>query len=367
MSVFTNPASRSIEQARAYTTAVLELLGSKDPIDVLRNTPDEVRKLAAGLTERELSQPEADGKWSIRHVVRHLADSDLVWGYRMRLVLAQDRPMLTGYDQDRWAERLRYDQAPVEEALEDFRVLRRSNLRLIVNTSSADFERVGVHAERGEESVAHMIRLYAGHDLLHLAQIARIRQAIRPEDPSDARHTGEANAASDPVLAALNEIVGTTSAVSQVKDALQRVLRQLDSSTEQMAWEIIPLTAFGRSLPESIRSCWVFGIRAGAETGAERHPNSHQRSLSLVGRGIFEIRETQGWTPYGLVSEPGRAIAQRWVTIPAATWHRLVVDHQPWGMVSFHTVAPEELIEERPLDPADPDGATRQQRYAGTG
>ena len=182
MSVFTNPASRSIEQARAYTAAVLGLLGSKDPMNVLRSTAEAVRNAVLGLTERELSLAEASNKWSIRHVVRHLADSDLVWGYRVRLVLAQDRPTLTGYDQDRWAERLRYDQASIEVALEEFSVLRRSNLRLLAGASSADLERVGVHAERGEESVSHMIRLYAGHDLLHLAQIARIRQAISPPD-----------------------------------------------------------------------------------------------------------------------------------------------------------------------------------------
>ncbi len=182
MSVFTNPASRSIEQAREYTAAVLSLLGSREPLNVLRSTPEAVRNVVAGLTEREVSQPEAAGKWSIRQVVRHLADSDLVWGYRVRMVLAQDRPTLTGYDQDRWAERLGYDHAPVEAALEEFRVLRGSNLRLIAEASPSDLERVGVHAERGEESVAHMIRLYAGHDLLHVAQLARIRQAIRPED-----------------------------------------------------------------------------------------------------------------------------------------------------------------------------------------
>jgi DinB superfamily len=187
MSVFTNPASRSIEQAREYTVAVLDLLGSKDPMNVLGGTPEAVRNAVSGLTEHELSQPEAPDKWSIRHVVRHLADSDLVWGYRVRMVLAQDRPTLTGYDQDRWAERLRYDQASVAMALEEFSVLRRSNLRLIADASSGDLERVGVHAERGEESVAHMIRLYAGHDLLHLAQLARIRHAVFPQDAPGAQ------------------------------------------------------------------------------------------------------------------------------------------------------------------------------------
>jgi hypothetical protein len=178
MSVFTNPASTSIEQGRAYTAAILDLLGTDDPIDVLRATPDALNRAIGGLTERQLSQPEATGKWSIRQVVRHLADSDLVWGYRVRMVLAHDRPAITGYDQDLWADRLHYDQAPLEMSLEEFRVLRRSNLRLISAASPLDLQRVGVHAERGEESVAHMIRLYAGHDLLHLRQIERIRAAV---------------------------------------------------------------------------------------------------------------------------------------------------------------------------------------------
>ena len=138
MSVFTNPASHSIEQARAYTAAILDLLGSKDPMDVLGRTPDAVRHAVSGLTEQQLSQREAPGKWSIRHVVRHLADSDLVWGYRVRMILAQDRPTLTGYDQDLWAERLRYDQAPADMALEELRVLRRSNSALIVGASPGD-------------------------------------------------------------------------------------------------------------------------------------------------------------------------------------------------------------------------------------
>ena len=101
-----------------------------------------------------------------------------LWGYRLRLVLAQDRPTLTGYDQDLWANRLHYDQAPIDEALDRFAVLRRSNLRLLADATPDDLQRVGVHAERGEERVDHMIRLYAGHDLLHLRQLARIRQAV---------------------------------------------------------------------------------------------------------------------------------------------------------------------------------------------
>jgi uncharacterized damage-inducible protein DinB len=178
MSIFTNSAARSVEEAKGYTAAILDLLGARDPMDVLPRTPDAVREAIAGLSETQWSQREAPGKWSIRHVVRHLADGDLVWGWRMRLVLAQDRPTITGYDQDLWADRLHYAEADVPLALDDFSVLRRSNLRLLGAASAADMQRVGVHSERGEESVAHMIKMYAGHDLLHLAQLKRIRGVV---------------------------------------------------------------------------------------------------------------------------------------------------------------------------------------------
>jgi uncharacterized damage-inducible protein DinB len=177
MSVFTNRSSRSLDQARAYTEAILGLLGDRDPIDVLRETPAAIREALRPLSAEQLSRLEAPGKWSVRHVVRHLADAEIVWGWRLRVVLAQDRPVLTGYDQDLWAERLGYAHADVNEAIEEFSALRRTHLRLLAAASPGDLQRVGVHAERGEESAAHMIRLYAGHDLLHLRQIARIQAA----------------------------------------------------------------------------------------------------------------------------------------------------------------------------------------------
>ena len=98
------------------------------------------------------------------------------------------------------------------------------------------------------------------------------------------------NVTDDPVVAALNDVVGSDSAAAIIATTLQRVLRQLDASAKLMAWETVPLSVFAGGLPESIRSCWIFVIRAGAATGAERHPNSHQRSFSLMGGGTFELR-----------------------------------------------------------------------------
>src|SRR5262245_50930845 len=178
MSVFTNPAGGALEHARAYVAAILELLGDQDPLEVLAATPAALARFVDSTPLDLLSRPEAPGKWSIGHVLAHLADSDLVWGWRVRLILAQDRPTITGYDQDLWADRLRYGDADPQESQATFAVLRRDNLRLIERATAEDLKRVGVHAERGEESVGYLIRLYAGHDLLHLRQIERIRHSL---------------------------------------------------------------------------------------------------------------------------------------------------------------------------------------------
>lgn len=178
MSVFSNTSKDSAEDRAKYTPAILELLGSQDPMAVLRDTPGALARAIAGLTPAQLRTAEAGGKWSIAQVLRHLADSEVVWGWRMRLILAQDRPTLTGYDQDLWAERLRYADADPSDSLATFGVLRRDNLKLLDRATPEDLQRVGVHSERGEESAGHLRRLYAGHDLLHLHQIERIKAAI---------------------------------------------------------------------------------------------------------------------------------------------------------------------------------------------
>ena len=178
MSVFTNRQSRSPEQARQYTNAILGVLGDRDPWEVLSATAGALRRAVEGLSDGQLSMPEAEGKWSVRQVDRHLADTEIVWGWRFRLVFAQDSPAITGFDQDAWADRLHYDLAPLDDALNEFSVLRRTHLRLLTSASQADPARFGVHAERGEETVAHMMKMNAGHDLLHLRQIDRIRSVV---------------------------------------------------------------------------------------------------------------------------------------------------------------------------------------------
>jgi uncharacterized damage-inducible protein DinB len=178
MSVFTNSASSSPAETAAYVQALLDLIGDRAPLPILQGTAAAALDRIDDLSPAQLVRPERPGKWSIRHVLQHLADSELVWGWRLRLVLAQDRPRITGYDQDLWAERLGYEHADPLQAADDFATLRDANLRLLSHVGPAELERTGVHEERGEESIAHMMRLYAGHDLLHLDQIDRIRAVV---------------------------------------------------------------------------------------------------------------------------------------------------------------------------------------------
>jgi hypothetical protein len=176
--VFTNPADGAKEAAAAYIDATLALLGSRDPMEVLRETSPWLRGVVEAHEEELLRRPEAPGKWSVIGVLCHLADTELVWAYRIRMVLAHDRVRLTGFDQDAFAASFGYDGADAGHALRVFHVVRDANLRILENASAADLGHVGVHEERGEEPLPHMLRLGAGHDLLHRRQIERILEAV---------------------------------------------------------------------------------------------------------------------------------------------------------------------------------------------
>jgi len=178
MSVFTNRFDASEDEADEYVAAVLGLLGERNPVDLLAALRSEVEELIRGVWEEDLRKPEAEGKWSMMDVILHLLDSEIAWGCRLRAVLAEDRPNLTGYDQDRWAENLNYEAADLDTSLHALFGLRRSHVALIRSLTEEQKQRVGIHSERGEESLELMIRLYAGHDLVHLRQLARIRDTV---------------------------------------------------------------------------------------------------------------------------------------------------------------------------------------------
>jgi hypothetical protein len=157
-----------------------EALGGDDPLLAMFEAPQRLRKLLKGLTEKQLGRRPAPGKWSIREIVSHLADGEVILGSRYRLVAAHDRPAIPGYDQDLFVERLGVANATTEELLADFEMARAVNLGLLLRLPDEAFERVGIHSERGEESIATMVAMYAGHDRIHLGQIETIRTGLFP-------------------------------------------------------------------------------------------------------------------------------------------------------------------------------------------
>jgi hypothetical protein len=150
-----------------------------------------------------------------------------------------------------------------------------------------------------------------------------------------------------------------------IRSVVARVRDQLASRKEAlMCWEPIPLDLIATTLPPEIRSAWVFVLRAGANTGAEKHPNSHQRMISFEGSGDFQTGEPGKWDSNVLVSDPDAPLERRWISIPPNVWHRPLIDAEAdWAVVSFHTVRAEDLIEERPDDSRE--AGTRQMKYLG--
>lgn len=162
----------------AYVQHMLRLVGDRDPMALLANAPARIAAAVAGLGEADARRAETPGAWSVLQVLRHLADSEVVYGYRLRLIVATERPVLPGYDQDVWADRLGYHRGTVAEALDDYAAGRRMTLAFLRALDDDAWKRAGLHSERGEESVRHIATLLAGHDLNHERQIRRVRAAV---------------------------------------------------------------------------------------------------------------------------------------------------------------------------------------------
>jgi uncharacterized damage-inducible protein DinB len=175
---FTNSAAGAKAAGAEYTAALLDQLGERDPLAVWAELADAVDRLTANVSPADAVRPEADGKWSIVQVVSHLVDSEIVYAYRIRKIVAEDSPQILGYDQDRWAARLHYHQEALPDLCAELRVLRARNLRFIRRLSSEEQARTGLHNERGPESVWHIVKLLAAHDMVHRNQIARIKRAL---------------------------------------------------------------------------------------------------------------------------------------------------------------------------------------------
>jgi DinB family protein len=162
------------ETVQEYTQRLLSYGEGKDALRLQQAAPKKLASLLKGKTRKQLSRRPAPDKWSVGEIVAHLADAELAIAWRLRQVLSNNAIPVQAYDQDLWAKTFNYSRRDPRVSLATFRTLREANLALLKSVPRKLWDNYGVHQERGNESVSHVVRMVAGHDLNHLRQVERI-------------------------------------------------------------------------------------------------------------------------------------------------------------------------------------------------
>ena len=150
----------------------------------------------------------------------------------------------------------------------------------------------------------------------------------------------------DPIAAELSRSLKSSRVSQAIAPTVARVVKALLARPDQpQAWEPLALDFPELQLPAGIQSCWIFVLPANAIFGAERHPNSHQRTIALSETALFEVLVDRSWSPRPI----GGAQAEDAVSIPPSVWHRIKVGPQNFISASFHTAPADQLIEETPI------------------
>lgn len=165
------------ETPQQYTARMLSLAEGSDPLTVLATTPGRVGALLAGRASSDLQRTPEPGRWSIAQIVSHLADVEIVLAYRLRMILSAPGGPIQAFDQDAWVVAQHAERSDVQVSLGLFAAIRASTVRLLGSLTDEELDRFGMHAERGQESIRHMMRMTTGHDRNHLAQIERLIEA----------------------------------------------------------------------------------------------------------------------------------------------------------------------------------------------
>lgn len=167
------------ETAQQYIQRILGHVDGQDAIKVQRATAAKLKKLTHGLTPKELKWKPEPGKWSIAEIVAHLADAEIVASWRMRSVLGSNGTPIQAFDQDVWASVFQYSKRDAGKSVEVFRALRENNLAMLKALPPESWDNYGMHAERGKETIAHLARMFAGHDTNHILQVAGIAAQLK--------------------------------------------------------------------------------------------------------------------------------------------------------------------------------------------
>ena len=147
------------ETPQEYKQRIFGYLGGNDPVKVQSATSKKLERLISRASAAKLRKQPAPGKWSVTEILAHLADVELVVGYRIRTILGAPGTAIQAFDQDKWAQAMSYSKSDARRSLERFIGLRNANLDLLKSLSPAQWKYHGMHAERGEESIETIAKL----------------------------------------------------------------------------------------------------------------------------------------------------------------------------------------------------------------
>ena len=162
------------ETPQQYAQRILGNAEGQDPLKVQAATPNKLDRLIKGVSPAKLRKRPAPDKWSVAEILAHLADAESVIGWRLRSILGCPGVAIQAYDQDSWVAALHYEKRDPRLSLGQLRAVREANVALLKSLTPEQWKHSGMHAERGEETIEHIVRLIAGHDVNHIQQIERI-------------------------------------------------------------------------------------------------------------------------------------------------------------------------------------------------
>ncbi len=162
------------ETPKQYTSRLLSYIEGRKPLRVIAATPAKLKTLTRGISGKQLRKRPAPGVWSAVEIIAHLAETELVIGYRIRKILEKSGTPIQAFEQDLWQKSAGYLHNNPALALELFATLRKSNVRLLTSLPRRKWKCYGMHAERGKETIEKVVHLEAGHDINHLRQLRRL-------------------------------------------------------------------------------------------------------------------------------------------------------------------------------------------------
>jgi hypothetical protein len=162
------------ENVQQYIQRVTGYVEGKQPLAVQAATAKKLERLIKGGPTSKLRKRPAPEKWSVSEILAHLADTEIVAGFRMRMILGAPGTPIVAFDQDSWVTSGHYEKRDPRKSVEQFRVLREANLALLKSLTAEQWKHYGIHSERGQETIEHIVRMFAGHDINHLQQVESI-------------------------------------------------------------------------------------------------------------------------------------------------------------------------------------------------